>query len=122
MDTGAREFRGPWNFAQDPSGHLWIAFRYTGSEVLVGRYDPHNEQFALINAALGAEGEVKNHGTRHVRVDERGWVWLARRGVVVYDGQAWTPFAPPDGGERGVSASSSDIAFSDTLGRGMYAS
>ena len=114
MDTGAREFRGPWNFAQDPSGHLWIAFRYTGSEVLIGRYDPHNEQFALINVAIGDEGEVKNHGTRHVRVDERGWVWLARRGVVVYDGQAWTPFAPPDGGDRGVSASLSDIAFSDT--------
>ena len=104
MDTGAWEFRGPWNFAQDPSGHLWISFHYTGSEVLIGRYNPHNEQFALINVAIGVEGEVKNHGTRHVRADERGWLWLSRRGVVVYDGQEWHPF----------SASLSDIGFSDT--------
>ena len=37
-------------------------------------------------------------------VDERGWLWLSRRGVVVYDGQEWHPF----------SASLSDIDFSDT--------
>ncbi|MCY4602793.1 MAG: sigma 54-interacting transcriptional regulator [Gemmatimonadetes bacterium] len=104
MDIGARVLQEPWNFAQDPSGHLWISFRYTGSEVLIGRYNPQNEQFTLINVAIGAEGGVKNHGTRHVRADERGWLWLSRRGVVVYDGQAWYPF----------SASLSDIDFSDT--------
>ena len=103
MDTGTRAIQAPWNFAQDPSGHLWIAFRYTGSEVLVGHYNPQNEQFALINVAIGGEGGVQN-GTRHVRVDERGWLWLSRRGVVVYDGQEWSHF----------SASLPDIDFSDT--------
>ena len=44
------------------------------------------------------------NGTRHVRVDERGWLWLSRRGVVVYDGQEWSHF----------SASLPDIDFSDT--------
>ena len=103
MDTGARAIQEPWKFAQDSSGHLWIAFRYTGSEVLIGRHNPQTEQFALINVAIGAEGGVQN-GTRHVRVDERGWLWLSRRGVVVCDGQEWYSFG----------ASLSDIDFSDT--------
>ncbi len=103
MDTGAQAIQEPWKFAQDPSGHLWIAFRYTGSEVLIGRYNPQNEQFALVNVAIGDGGGVQN-GTRHVWVDERGWLWLSRRGVVVYDGQEWYSF----------SASLPDIDFSDS--------
>ena len=43
-------------------------------------------------------------GTRHVRVDDRGWLWMVRRGVLCYDGQAWHHFA----------AALPDIDFSNT--------
>ena len=49
----------PWKFAQDPSGHLWIAFDYTGSEVLIGRYDPRDQHLAFINVGKDDEGVVQ---------------------------------------------------------------
>ena len=106
MDTGDRAIQVSWKFAQDSSGHLWIAFRYTGSEVLIGRYNSQNEQFVLINVASRAEEGVQNvqNGTRHVRADDRGWLWLTHRSVMVHDGQEWHPF----------STSLPDIDFSDT--------
>ena len=103
MGFGDRVNQWPWKFAQDPSGHLWISFHYTGSEVLIGRYDPRDQQVECINVGKGGEGVV-NHGTRHVRADERGWLWLTHRGVMVHDGQEWHPF----------SASLPDIDFSAT--------
>ena len=93
MELGDRAVRWPWKFAQDPSGSLWIAFHYEGSEALIGRYDPHTEQFACLEVEHQAE-RVVQQGVRHVRVDEQGRLWLARRGVVCYDGQTWHPFAP----------------------------
>ena len=54
---------------------------------------------------MEAEGaEVVQHGTRHVRVDDRDRLWLSRRGVLVYDGEEWHPF----------SAGLPDVHFSDT--------
>ena len=103
MGVGDRTIQGPWKFAQDSSGHLWIAFHYTGSEALIGCYDAHNEQFAFINVGNRAERAAQN-GTRHVRVDERGWLWLTHRGVICYNGQEWSHF----------SAALPDIDFSDT--------
>ena len=103
MGLGDQVSQWPWRFAQDPSGYLWISFHYTGTEVLIGRYDPQDQQLVCINVGKGDEGVV-NHGTRHVRADERGWVWLTHRGLIVYDGQAWHPF----------SASLPDIDFSAT--------
>ena len=103
MGVSDRAIQDPWKFAQDPSGHLWTAFHYTGSEALIGRYNPHNEQFALINVGNRAERAAQN-GTRHIRVDGRGWLWLTHRGVICYDGQEWYH----------LSASLPDIDFSDT--------
>jgi len=103
MGIGEGVGQWPWTFAQDPSGHLWISFHYMGSEVLIGRYDPQDQQLAFINVGKGGEGVVQ-HGTRHVRADERGWLWLTHRGVVVHDGQKWHPF----------SASLPDVDFSAT--------
>ena len=103
MGFGHRSDQWPWKFAQDLSGHLWIAFGYVGSEALIGRYDPQNQHLECINAGKGNEGAVPT-GTRHVRADERGWLWLSCRGVMVYDGQEWHPF----------SASLPDIDFSTT--------
>ena len=101
----ATQLQWPWNFAQDAAGNLWIAFRYVGTEVVVGRYDPASKQFELIRVDDGAEGaEVVQHGTRHVRVDDRDRLWLSRRGVLVHDGEEWHPF----------SAGLPDIHFSDT--------
>ena len=103
MGLDDRANQWPWKFAQDPSGHLWIAFHYMGSEVLIGRYDPQDRRLVFINVGVGDEGVVQ-HGTRHVRADERGWLWLTHRGVMVHDGQEWQSF----------SASLSDIDFSGT--------
>ena len=101
----ATQLQWPWNFAQDAAGNLWIAFRYVGTEVVVGRYDPASKQFELIRVDDGAEGaEVVQHGTRHVRVDDRDRLWLSRRGVLVHDGEEWHPF----------SAGLPDVHFSDT--------
>ena len=103
MGVGDRANQWPWKFAQDPSGHLWISFHYTGTEVLIGHYDPRDQHLECINVGKGDEGVV-NHGTRHVRADGRGWLWLTHRGVMVHDGQEWHPF----------SASLPDIDFSAT--------
>ena len=92
--TGETAMQWPWKFAPDASGSLWIAFRYVGREAVVGRYDPRRQQLDLIEVDHEVErGEVVEHGTRHVRLDDRGWLWMARRGVLVYDGQAWHPFS-----------------------------
>ena len=101
LDEGAGQW--PWKFAQDPSGHLWITFHYTGRGVLIGRYDPQDQHLAFINVGMGDEGVVQ-HGTRHVRADERGWLWLTHCGVMVHDGEEWQSF----------SASLPDIDFSGT--------
>ena len=103
MDTGDRQVQYSWKLAQDPSGYLWIAFQYTGTEALIGRYDPRDEQLAFINVGNETEGAVQQ-GTRHIRSDASGWLWLSRRGVLCYDGQEWHSF----------SASLPDIDFSDT--------
>ncbi len=92
MDTSERAVRWPWKFAQDPAGSLWIAFHYTGSEALIGRYDPDAEQLAFIDVGRKA-AHTGQQGTRHVRADARGWLWMARRGVICYDGQAWHHFS-----------------------------
>ncbi len=105
MITRNDAMQWPWNFAHDAAGNLWIAFRYVGTEVVVGRYDPASQQFEIIRVDAGVEGtEVVQHGTRHVRVDDRGRLWLSRRGVLVYDGKEWHPF----------SAGLPDVHFSDT--------
>ena len=103
ISIGSQTIQWPWKFAQDSSGNLWIAFRYTGTEALIGRYNPNDEQCAFINVDDGVDRAAQN-GTRHVRVDEKGWLWLTHRGVVVHDGQEWHPF----------SSTLPDIDFSDT--------
>ena len=86
--------RWPWKFAQDAAGRLWIAFHYIGREAVIGRYDPQHQQFDLIDMGSELEGgEMVRHGIRDVRLDKRGWLWAARRGVLVYDGEDWHPFS-----------------------------
>ena len=92
VGTGARHW--PWKLAKDAAGYLWIAFHYIGSEAVIGRYDPQQQQFELIDVGSELErGEVVEHGMRDVRLDERGWLWVARQGVLVYDGQDWCSFS-----------------------------
>ena len=113
MDAGDSKILWPWKFAQDASGQLWIAFHYTGRAALIGCYDARVERLSFIDAGHKAERSVQQ-GTRHVRVDARGWVWMTRRGVLCYDGQAWHHFTPSVGGERSVAASLKDREFSST--------
>ena len=90
LDDGGGAFQWAWKFAQDASGHLWIAFR-RGSRVALSRYDPSRQRLDLIDlsAELG-EPQSKRYGARHIRIDDKGWLWVARpRGLVVYDGQDW---------------------------------
>ena len=104
LSAGNGAMQWPWKFTQDASGLLWIAFRYVGTEAVIGRYDPDSQQLDLIKADAAIEGtEAVNHGTRHVRLDDRGWLWMTRRGVLVYDGEEWHLF----------SAGLPDIHFSD---------
>ena len=104
LSAGNGAMQWPWKFAQDASGPLWIAFRYVGTEVIIGRYDPDSQRLDLIKADAAIEGaEAVNHGTRHVRLDDRGWLWMTRQGVLVYDGNGWHSF----------SAGLPDIHFSD---------
>ena len=92
VGTGERHWA--WKLAEDASGHLWLAFHYIGSEAVIGRYDPQHQQLELIDVGTELEGrEVVRHGMRDVRLDERGWLWVARRGVLVYDGQDWRSFS-----------------------------
>ena len=92
VGTGAGHWT--WKLAEDAAGYLWIAFQYIGSESVIGRYDPQHQQFELIDVGTELEGgEVVEHGMRDVRLDERGWLWVARQGVLVYDGQDWHSFS-----------------------------
>ena len=94
MSVGNGAMQWPWKFAQDASGPLWIAFRYVGPEAVIGRYDPDSQQLDLIKADAAIEGmETVDHGTRHVRLDDRGLLWMTRWGVLVYDGEAWHSFS-----------------------------
>ena len=109
----AGQLQWPWNFAQDTAGNLWIGFRYVGTEVIVGRYDPMSKQFEIIRND-GAEGaEVVQNGTRHVRVDDRDRLWLGRRGVIVYDGEEWHPFSAD---LPGVHFSGTRLTYEDSEG------
>lgn len=112
MELGDQAVRWPWKFAQDPSGPLWIAFHHESNEALIGRYDPHTEQFAYIQVDGQAERAVQQ-GVRHVRADEQGRIWLARRGVVCYDGQAWHSFAA---GLSGIDFSNTRLTYQDREG------
>ena len=104
LSAGNGAMQWPWKFAQDASGLLWIAFRYVGTEAVIGRYDPDSQRLDLIKADAAIEGtEAVNHGTRHVRLDDRGWLWMTHRGVLVYDEEEWHLF----------SAGLPDIHFSD---------
>ena len=110
----AVQLQWPWNFAQDAAGNLWIGFRYVGTEVVVGRYDPASRQFEIIRVDDGAEGaEVVLNGTRHVRVDDRDRLWLSRRGVLVYDGEEWHPFSA---NLPGVHFSGTRLTYEDSEG------
>ncbi len=111
MDTGDKA-QWPWKFAQDAAGHLWIAFHYAGRDAFIGRYDARSEQFAFVEVGERAERTVQQ-GTRHVRADDRGWIWMTRRGVLCYDGQVWHRFstALPD-----LDFSSTRLAYEDREG------
>ena len=95
LGSGKGAMQWPWKFALDAAGRLWIAFRYQRTDAVVGRYDPGRGRLELVKADSGVDAAVPAaHGTRHVRIDRRGWLWMARRGVLVYDGRDWRPFSP----------------------------
>ena len=81
-----------WKLAQDTSGRLWIAPQ-RNEEAVVARYDPRSRRLDFVDVSAPEAAEIVRPGIRHVRVDDRGWLWMARRGVLVHDGQAWYPFS-----------------------------
>ena len=85
--------QGAWKFVQDVSGHLWIGFR-NSSRASVGRYDPLCQQLNLIDVSAYLEKALPmQYRARHIRVDDRGWLWIAGyQHVVMYDGQDWHSF------------------------------
>ena len=94
-----------WKFAQDTSGYLWIASRHRNKESVVGRYDPRRQRLDMIDVDAPSEvAEIVAPGIRHLRLDARGRLWMARRGVLVYDGREWQSFSArfPDADFRNV--------------------
>ena len=92
MALDEQAIRHPWKFAQTAAGHLWIAFHSTTPDAFMGRYDPHDEQFAFVPVDGAANRGVQN-GVRHVRTDAHDRLWLACRGVWVQHGQTWQSFS-----------------------------
>ncbi len=83
-----------WKLAEDADGHLWIASRHRNKEAVVGRYDPGRQHLDLVEVRAPSEvAEIVRPGIRHLRMDDRGRLWMARRGVLVYDGHEWHPFS-----------------------------
>ncbi len=85
----------PWKLAEDAQGRIWIADRHAGAGLGVYCYDPclgRLERMAGGDALM--EGPSRQ-GVRHLRVDGRGRVWLAHRGVAFLDGQDWECLALP---------------------------
>ncbi len=111
MDIGD-EAQWPWKFAQDAAGCLWIAFHYTGRDSFIGCYDARSEQLAFVDVGHKAERTMQQ-GTRHVRVDDRGRVWVSSRGVFCCDGQAWHHFSAT---LPGFDFSSTRLTYEDREG------
>ena len=96
-ESGALQWA--WKFAQDASGHLWIAF-HRKTNASIGRYDPLCQRLDLIDvrAELEEAQIARRYGARHVRIDDRGWLWIARPGnVLMYDGQDWYSYESVSG-------------------------
>lgn len=111
-----------WKFAQDASGHLWIAFRSSRSRTAIGRYDPLRQQFDPIDVKAELEGvQIVRYKARHMRVDSKGWLWVAGpRYVLMYDGQDWHSFY-----ERveGIDPGNTRLTYEDREGNiwmGLY--
>lgn len=87
---GPVAIRCPWQMAPDRDGCIWIATQYAGRQVLVYRYDPTLEVAEAILAPEPPAGtQSVKQGVRHVRLDRRGRVWLAYRGVWVHEHGSW---------------------------------
>ncbi len=122
LDDGGGAFQWAWKFAQDASGHLWIAFRSSRSRTAIGRYDPLRQQFDPIDVKAELEGaQIVRYKARHMRVDSKGWLWVAGpRYVLVYDGQDWHSFYEH---VRGIDPSNTRLTYEDREGNiwvGMY--
>ena len=83
-----------WKLAEDADGLLWIASQHRKKDAVVGRYDPRRRHLDLVEVSAPSEvADIVGPGIRHLRLDDRGWLWMVRRGVLVYDGQEWHPFS-----------------------------
>ena len=83
-----------WKLAEDASGLLWIASNHRNKDAVVGRYDPRRQHLDMVKVSAPSEAaEIVAPAIRHLRLDDRGRLWMVRRGVLVYDGQDWHPFS-----------------------------
>ena len=83
-----------WKLAEDADGLLWIASRHRKKDAVVGRYDPRRRHLDLVEVNAPSEAaEIVAPGIRHLRLDDRGRLWMTRRGVLVYDGREWHPYS-----------------------------
>ena len=98
------EIFGAWKFAEDHSGRIWIAAMYTGTDSCVYRYIPQEQRLEIVETSAAVDSKAVQSGVRHIRIDGRGRVWIAHRGVLVFDGTVWKRF----------SITLQDINFSDT--------
>ncbi|MCC7265452.1 MAG: hypothetical protein IT369_23350 [Candidatus Latescibacteria bacterium] len=84
-----------WNLTRDLQGDLWIASNYVEATAYALHCRPGQARPEVHEiAGAGGQGPLK-YGVRHVRADNRGWVWHACRGVFVFDGEGWQQLAIP---------------------------
>ena len=121
VNDGVGPVRWAWKFAQDQSGYLWIALHRRSGRA-IACYDPKRKLLQRIDAITDVGGgHIRPNGARHVRVDQKGWVWVAlRRDVLVYDGRNWHSFSEhfPD-----VKFRQARVTYEDREGNiwvGMY--
>ena len=83
-----------WKFADDSNGGFWIACNYPGRNLTLYHYRPGDPRLEKICEGSKLRSRNVVSGVRHVRVDKENRVWIAHRGVVVFDGDHWHRFAP----------------------------
>ena len=92
-EAGNEAMHTPWKLTEDKRGHMWIATQYAGTDVQLYRYDPFTKKVDREKICTDAEGQVVEQGVRHIRMDNRGWLWAIHRGILVYDGTDWIRFS-----------------------------
>ncbi|MEW6754246.1 MAG: two-component regulator propeller domain-containing protein [Candidatus Latescibacterota bacterium] len=100
------------SLAADADGCLWVATLFTGRQEPLYRYDPWADELTTVPVS-GEAGALFRHGIGRLRVERRGWLWVALRGVAYFDGAEWHQVPLP---RQTVSLSGAHCTYEDREG------